>query len=364
MRFVSFGPRGNERPGVLVNDSSILPLSRVMADIGIAPNGTIRNLLPFLDRVSEGVAAAVDRGDEVIPVAQTRLGPPITDPLNLFNCGANYLSHLSRSALRRRRRFLSSSRSRARHWRPHGRDRASARMREPRLRGRTRVVIGKAGHRIPAERAAEHIAGFMITNDVSARDLGEGESRKLNAPALFQLMRTKGWDTFQPTGPWLVTLDEARSYEDIRIRTWVNDELRQDAYAKEMLHSPYKIIEWLSATTTLQPGDIITPAPPAALQPGWPPQVAGAGDTVHIEMTGLGRMSTPVLDEQGTRAGDGGEAMADMPGAEAHSELGRCGGRDVHAAAPSKSTVGVPEVPDPERRTYDDVPCPGRAGCR
>src|SRR3981189_1047955 len=94
MRLVSFGPRGNERPGVLVNDS-VLPLSRVMADIGIAPTGTIRNVLPFLDRLGEGIAAAIERADEKIPLAQTRLGPPITDPPNLFDCGANYRSHLA-----------------------------------------------------------------------------------------------------------------------------------------------------------------------------------------------------------------------------------------------------------------------------
>ncbi|MFD4558928.1 fumarylacetoacetate hydrolase family protein [Streptomyces sp. NPDC058469] len=308
MRFVSFGPRGNERPGVLVNDSSILPLSRVMADIGIAPNGTIRNLLPFLDRVSEGVAAAVDRGDEVIPVTQTRLGPPITDPPNLFNCGANYLSHLVEIGAEATPTlpvvFQKPSSALAGPTDPIVRPLECVNLD---YEAELVVVIGKAGHRIPAERAAEHIAGFMITNDVSARDLGEGESRKLNAPALFQLMRTKGWDTFQPTGPWLVTLDEAHGYEDIRIQTWVNDELRQDAYAKEMLHSPYEIIEWLSATTTLQPGDIITTGTPGGVAAGMAsPKWLVPGDTVRIEMTGLGRMNTPVLDEQGARAGDGG----------------------------------------------------------
>jgi 2-keto-4-pentenoate hydratase/2-oxohepta-3-ene-1,7-dioic acid hydratase in catechol pathway len=304
MRFVSFGPRGNERSGVLVDDA-ILPLSRVMADIGIAPNGTIRNLLPFLDRVGEEVAAALDRGEEVIPVAQTRLGPPITDPPNLFNCGANYLSHLVEIGAE------ATPTLPVVFQKPTS---ALAGPADPIVRplectsfdyeAELVLVIGKAGRRIPAERAAEHIAGFMITNDVSARDLGEGESRKLNAPALFQLMRTKGWDTFQPTGPWLVTLDEAPSYEDIRIQTWVNDEPRQDAYAKEMLHSPYQIIEWLSATTTLQPGDIITTGTPGGVAAGMKPaKWLVPGDTVRIEMTGLGQMNTPVLDEQGTRAG-------------------------------------------------------------
>jgi 2-keto-4-pentenoate hydratase/2-oxohepta-3-ene-1,7-dioic acid hydratase in catechol pathway len=202
-----------------------------MADIGIAPTGTIRNVLPFLDQLSEGIAAALERGDEVIPLAQTRLGPPITDPPNLFDCGANYLSHLAElgaKAVPTLPVMFQKPRS------------ALAGPTDPIVRpleveqldyeAELTIVIGKAGRRIPAEHAEEHIAGYMITNDVSSRDLGEGESTKFNAAALFQLMRAKGWDTFQPTGPWLVTLDEVGSYEDIRIQTWVNDVLRQDVY--------------------------------------------------------------------------------------------------------------------------------------
>ncbi|MCU1694652.1 MAG: 2-hydroxyhepta-2,4-diene,7-dioate isomerase [Mycobacterium sp.] len=302
MRLVSFGSRGNERPGVLVDDS-VLPLSRVMADIGIAPTGTIRNVLPFLDRLGEGIAAAIERADEMIPLAQTRLGPPITDPPNLFDCGANYRSHLAElgaTAVPTLPVMFQKPRS------------ALAGPTDPIVRpleveqldyeAELTIVIGKGGRRIPAEHAAEHIAGYMITNDVSSRDLGEGESTKFNAAALFQLMRAKGWDTFQPTGPWLVTLDEAGSYENIRIQTWVNDELRQDVYGKEMIQNPYQIIEWLSATTTLQPGDIITTGTPAGVAAGMkPPQWLKGGDAIRIEMTGLGQMRTPVLDEQDTR---------------------------------------------------------------
>ena len=161
------------------------------------------------------------------------------------------------------------------------------------------IVIGKAGRRIPASQAAQHIAGYMIANDVSARDLMEGESRKLSSPVLLQVMRAKGWDTFLPTGPWLVTADEAGSYENIRIQTWVNGEARQDAYAKEMTNNPYQIIEWLSATTTLQPGDIITTGTPAGVAMGMAtPRWLVPGDTIRIHMTGLGTMTTPVRQER------------------------------------------------------------------
>jgi 2-keto-4-pentenoate hydratase/2-oxohepta-3-ene-1,7-dioic acid hydratase in catechol pathway len=300
MRLVSFGSRGSEVPGVLVNDS-VLPLGRVLADIGLARTGGIRGVLPFLDLLGEGVDLALARGDELVPLAQTRLGPPIMDPPNLFVCGANYFAHLAEEGMDPQRMptmpvmFLKPRSALSGPTDPIVRPLESAQLD---YEAELAIVIGKAGRRISADRAHEHIAGYMIANDVTARDLGEGESKKLNMAPLFQLTRLKGWDTFLPTGPWLVTTDEVGSYEDVRIQTWVNDEPRQDAYAKEMAKNPHQLIEWLSATTTLQPGDIITTGTPSGVAAGMAtPKWLAAGDTVRIEMTGLGRMETPVLHE-------------------------------------------------------------------
>jgi 2-keto-4-pentenoate hydratase/2-oxohepta-3-ene-1,7-dioic acid hydratase in catechol pathway len=300
MRLVSFGPRGSELPGVLVNDS-VLPLPSVMARLGLAPTGTIRSVLPFLGPLREAVTAAAERGDELIPLDQTRLGPPITDPPNLFACGANYHAHLTEGLAMPATPtlpviFLKPASALSGPADPIIRPGETTQLD---YEAELAIVIGKAGRRIPASRAAQHIAGYMISNDVSARDLMEGESRKLSSPALLQIMRAKGWDTFLPTGPWLVTADETGSYEDIRIQTWVNDEPRQDAYAKEMTNNPYQIIEWLSATTTLQPGDIITTGTPGGVAMGMAaPKWLAPGDTVRIQMTGLGTMATPIHEAQ------------------------------------------------------------------
>ncbi len=286
MRLVSFGPRGSELPGALVNNS-VLPLPPVMASLGLAPIGTIRSVLPFLGPLCEAIGAAAARGDQLIPLDQTRLGPPITDPPNLFACGANYFAHLSEPGLDMPGTptlpvmFLKPRSALSGPADPIIRPSETAQLD---YEAELAIVIGKAGRRIPASQAAEHIAGYMIANDVSARDLMEGESRKLSSPV---------------TGPWLVTADEAGSYENIRIQTWVNDEARQDAYAKEMTNNPYQIIEWLSATTTLQPGDIITTGTPAGVAMGMAtPQWLTPGDTIRIHMTGLGTMTTPVHQEQ------------------------------------------------------------------
>jgi 2-keto-4-pentenoate hydratase/2-oxohepta-3-ene-1,7-dioic acid hydratase in catechol pathway len=300
MRLVSFGTRGSELPGVLINDS-VLPLPPVMARIGLAPAGTIRSVLPFLGPLAGAITSAVARGDELIPLDQTRLGPPIIDPPNLFACGANYHAHLTEGLAMPGTPtlpviFLKPASALSGPADPVIRPAETSQLD---YEAELAIVIGKAGRRIPASQASEHIAGYMIANDVSARDLMEGESRKLSSPALLQIMRAKGWDTFLPTGPWLVTADEAGSYENIRIQTWVNDEPRQDAYAKEMTSSPGEIIEWLSATTTLQPGDIISTGTPGGVAMGMAtPQWLIPGDTVRIEMTGLGTMSTPIHQER------------------------------------------------------------------
>jgi 2-keto-4-pentenoate hydratase/2-oxohepta-3-ene-1,7-dioic acid hydratase in catechol pathway len=297
---------------VLVDDS-VLPLAHVLTDIGLARTGGIRSVLPFLDLLSAGIDAALARGDELIPLAGTRLGPPLVDPPNIFACGANYFSHLEEEGMDPEKMpklpviFQKPSSALSGPADPIVRP---AECTQFDYEAELAVVIGKGGRRIPADRAADHIAGYMITNDVSARDLGEGESRKLNAAPLFQIMRMKGWDTFLPTGPWLVTTDETGGYENIRIQTWVNDEPRQDSHAKEMATNPYQLVEWLSATTTLQPGDIITTGTPAGVGIGMkPPHWLVPGDTVRIAMTGLGQMTTPVLDEQQTRSGTRNNAI-------------------------------------------------------
>jgi 2,4-didehydro-3-deoxy-L-rhamnonate hydrolase len=304
MRLVSYGPRGNELPGVLVGDS-VLPLSRVLTDLGLPRTATVRSALPFLSLLAEAMQVALNRGDELIPIARTRLGPPVTDPPNLFACGANYFAHLSEGALAMKSlptlpvMFVKPQSALSGPGDPIVRPLECQQLD---YEAELTVVIGKGGRRIPADRAVEHIAGYMIANDVSARDLGEGESKKLNVPVLYQLMRHKGWDSFLPTGPWLVTTDEVGSYEDIRLQTWVNGDLRQDAYAREMNNNPYEIIEWLSATTTLQPGDLITTGTPSGVAMGMEsPKWLVPGDTVRIEMTGLGRMETQVCEESDAR---------------------------------------------------------------
>ena len=210
MRLVSFGPRGSERPGVLVGDH-VLPLAAGDGQSRARPGRDHPQRAP-VPRPAVGGGQRRGRASELIPLAQTRLGPPVPDPPNLFACGGNYVSHLSEPGLGMPQTptlpviFCKPASALSGPADPIIRPRESAQLD---YEAELAIVIGQGGRRIPAAQAAQHIAGYMIANDVSARDLMEGESRKLNSPILLQIMRAKGWDTFLPTGPWLVTADEA-----------------------------------------------------------------------------------------------------------------------------------------------------------
>src|ERR1700689_3110057 len=160
MRLVSFGPRGSELPGALVN-GSVLPLPPVIASLGLAPTGTIRSVLPFLGPLGEAIGAAAARGDQLIPLDQTRLGPPIPDPPTLSPWGATSFPHVSEPGLDMPGTpplpvmFLKPRSALCGPADPVIRPAETAQLD---YEAELAIVIGKAGRRIPASQAAQHIA--------------------------------------------------------------------------------------------------------------------------------------------------------------------------------------------------------------
>lgn len=147
------------------------------------------------------------------------------------------------------------------------------------------VVIARGGRRIPRERALEHVFGYTIVNDVTARDL-QGRHK--------QWLIGKSQDSFCPMGPWLVSADEI-DLADTPVRCWVNGELRQDANTRDLIFDVPSLIETLSRGLTLLPGDIIATGTPAGVGIGFdPPRYLQPGDTVRIEIGGIGTLENPV----------------------------------------------------------------------
>jgi 2-keto-4-pentenoate hydratase/2-oxohepta-3-ene-1,7-dioic acid hydratase in catechol pathway len=152
------------------------------------------------------------------------------------------------------------------------------------------IVIGKRGKNIPKARAMEHVFGYTIFHDVSARDL-QFKSK--------QWTRGKSPDTFAPTGPWLVTRDEVCDPHKLAIRTWLNGQLMQDSNTANLVFGVPALVEFLSQTITLEPGDLIaTGTPPGVGCFRKPPVFLKPGDVVRMEIAGLGTLENPVVAEE------------------------------------------------------------------
>ena len=157
--------------------------------------------------------------------------------------------------------------------------------------GELAVVIGTRCRHVPEDRAPEVIAGYTITNDVSVRDW------QLRTPTW---TLGKSFDTHGPLGPWLVTADELGDPHDLALRTFVNDELRQDSNTREMIFSCFQQVAHLSQAFTLEPGDVIatgTPAGVGASRQPFPEGLLKVGDVVRIEIERIGQLRNSVAEE-------------------------------------------------------------------
>jgi len=151
------------------------------------------------------------------------------------------------------------------------------------------VVIGKGGKNIPRARALEHVFGYTVVNDVTARDVQMRHQ---------QWDMGKSFDTFCPMGPWIATADEFDGTRT-RVRCWVNGELRQDGPTENMIFDIPFLIETISRGITLYPGDVIATGTPAGVGMGMqPPRYLAAGDVVRVEVEGLGVIENTFVEEQ------------------------------------------------------------------
>jgi 2-keto-4-pentenoate hydratase/2-oxohepta-3-ene-1,7-dioic acid hydratase in catechol pathway len=157
--------------------------------------------------------------------------------------------------------------------------------------GELAIVIARRCRHVPAERAHEVIAGYTIANDLSVRDW------QLRTPTMTM---GKSFDTHGPLGPWIVTADELGDPHDLRIRTFVNGERRQNGSTGEMVFNCFEQVAHLSQAFTLEPGDVIatgTPAGVGAVRQPFPEGLLKVGDVVRIEIDGIGALENTVVEE-------------------------------------------------------------------
>ena len=157
--------------------------------------------------------------------------------------------------------------------------------------GEVAIVIGKKGRRISASNAYDHVAALTLCN--------EGTIRDWVRHAKFNVTQGKNWDKSGSIGPWIVPFTDATQLDDARLITRVNGEIRQDDTLSRMMFPIRKEIEYISTFTTLEPGDIIiTGTPTGAGARLDPPQFLKPGDSVEVEVEGIGVLKNSIEDER------------------------------------------------------------------
>ena len=152
------------------------------------------------------------------------------------------------------------------------------------------VVFGKTARRVSEDEALDYVAGYMNANDVSARELQRGDG---------QWVRAKSLDTFCPLGPSLVTADEVPDPQALNIKSVLNGQVMQESNTKEMIFSVRYLIAFASRAFTLLPGDILITGTPHGVGAGrTPPVFLKDGDTITIEVEGLGTLTNTCEEEQ------------------------------------------------------------------
>lgn len=281
MKLVSFGPPGEERPGLLVDGERIVPLAEddMTAALAHLPESTQR-----LDD-----AATIDaRG--------VRLGPPVPRPSKIVVCGVNFASQVKETRGIPPRRPPLALRPPTSLGGPHDPIVKPYDVEELDYEAELAVVIGRTGRRIARADGLAYVAGYMCAQDLGAHDVFRGDTDL--SPLYLQIVRGKSFDTFCPTGPWLVTPDELPDPGNLRIRCWVNGELRQDESTRNLLVDVPGLVEWASSSMTLLPGDILLTGTPAGMGVGLePPRFLASGDVVRTAVDGLGEMENHVIDE-------------------------------------------------------------------
>jgi acylpyruvate hydrolase len=225
------------------------------------------------------------------PVAEVELLPPIPRPGKVVCVGLNYRSHLAEIGERASEYpvlFHKAATSLIGHQQAIVLPRVSQQVD---YEGELAVVIGRRGKYVTEQDALAHVAGYTCANDVSAHDLEFRTSQWTSGKML---------DTFCPLGPVLLTADEVPDTAALRVRTFLNGRMVQDAWTSDMVFSVPFLVSYISSLATLEPGDLILTGTPAGIGCNRKPQVfLQPGDQVSVVIDGIGTLTNPVVADGG-----------------------------------------------------------------
>ena len=303
MRLVSYGAMGSERAGILA-DGAIVDLERAMRAAGTGvPVSDMRLFLEQPDwRRLLDKAFAVRSSVNSIQEKSVRLGAPVPVPRKLLIAGANTKSHIAEAgpvlkdvAPPREPMILAKATSSL--CGPFDDVIHPPETKKLDYEIELGVVIGRRCRRIREAQVKDHIAGYMVVNEMSARDIQLAEHE---ANPFYRVhFIGKSFDTFCPTGPALVTLDEFQWGKPLRMRTEVNGQVRQDSDTSDLYFGIETLVAYCSRAMTLFPGDIIVTGSPAGVAFFMkPPGFLRPGDRVRCEIEGVGALENTIRAEE------------------------------------------------------------------
>ncbi len=291
MRLVTFGSGEGPRVGVVSGDG-VVDLARAAQGKQAEWFASMESLLAAGEPALRLARELGESERQRLLLSALRLGPPVPRPTKIIALGFNYHEHAEEFSTKAPEAPLIFAKYPNTICGPFDPIVLPAGDEEPQVdyEAELAVVIGRRCKRVTATRAMEVIAGYMALNDVSERRWQFGDK---------QWTRGKSPDTFCPIGPWLVTPDEVPDPHALGIRSRVNGELRQNSSTSLLVHRIPKLIEYCSASMTLEPGDIIATGTPRGVGMHFkPPAFLKPGDVVEIEIDGVGAIRNPVQTAQ------------------------------------------------------------------
>ncbi|MGD0380538.1 MAG: fumarylacetoacetate hydrolase family protein [Acidimicrobiales bacterium] len=287
MRLVSFvdpdEPAG-VRTGVVVGDEVV-----DLTDPSVALPGDMTDFLVAGPAALERADAAVGSGARRLALAGVRLRPPVPHPVKVLGIGLNYGAHVAETGATPPEYQVWFNKQRTCVIGPGEAIEIPRVSPQVDYEGELAMVVGRRARHVALADAPSVVAGFTVCNDVTVRDW------QWRTPTW---TLGKSFDTHGPIGPWIVTGDEVGDPHRLRLRTWVNGDLRQDASTDDMIFSCWEQIAYLSTVFTLEPGDIISTGTPAGVGMGFdPPRWLVEGDVVRIEVERVGTLENHVVVE-------------------------------------------------------------------
>jgi 2-keto-4-pentenoate hydratase/2-oxohepta-3-ene-1,7-dioic acid hydratase in catechol pathway len=252
--------------------------------------GSLRLVLEAGPAALQAAKEAAARPSAVkVPAAGAKLQPPIPDPNKIVCLGLNYRDHAAETGAKIPSEPILFSKFSTALIGPDEAIVLPPVSKKVDFEAELVVVVGKKGRNLTAAAAVEHIAGYAVGHDVSARDWQLEKDGK-------QWLAGKTFDTFAPLGPWLVTADEIPDPHNLAIKLRLNGETMQDGNTRHMIFGVGVALAYISQVVTLLPGDLVfTGTPPGVGVARKPPVWLAGGDVVEVEIDGLGVLRNPVV---------------------------------------------------------------------